>query len=311
MQQIRPSTAIEERNMNNLPSPGLESSTRPSARGPISVSRSTARRKLHVPLVGPRARQLSLLLASLPLLLLLLLPMLALVLRVTPGSFWEKLHQPDVHSAIALSLGTTLLTTVIALLAGTPLAYLLARRQFRGRSALDTLIELPMVLPPSVAGIALLVAFGRRGLVGHYLDDVGVNIAFTRTAVVLAQLFVAAPYYVKAAAAGFAGVDRDFEQAAAIDGASPLQVFRSITLILAWPAIVGGAVMTWARALGEFGATIIFAGNFPGRTQTMPLAIYIGFELDLDVALALAAILLIASFTVLFIVKRLLHQRLG
>jgi molybdate transport system permease protein len=167
-----------------------------------------------------------------------------------------------------------------------------------------------MVLPPSVAGIALLVAFGRRGLLGRYLADAGVELAFTQAAVVLAQTFVAAPFYIKAAIAGFAGVDRDLEQAAQIDGAGPWQVLRHITLPLAATALIGGAVMTWARALGEFGATIIFAGNFPGRTQTMPLAIYIGFELDLDIALTLAVILLGTSFAVLFVVKRLLRQSL-
>ena len=207
-------------------------------------------------------------------------------------------------------MSTTLASTAIALLAGTPIAYLLARRQFRGRVVLDTLTDLPMVLPPSVAGIALLITFGRRGLVGRYLADAGVEIAFTQAAVVLAQTFVAAPYYIKTAAAGFASVERELEQAAAIDGASPLRVFRSITVPLAWPAVLGGLVMTWARALGEFGATIIFAGNFPGRTQTMPLAIYIGFEIDFEIALTLAVLLLATSFGVLFIVKYLLYQPL-
>ncbi len=127
---------------------------------------------------------------------------------------------------------------------------------------------------------------------------------------VLAQIFVAAPFYIKAAAAGFAGVDRELEQAAALDGATPLQVFRYVTVPLAWTALFGGAVMTWARALGEFGATIIFAGNFPGRTQTMPLAIYQGFEQELNVALTLSVILLAVSFAVLFLVKRLIQERL-
>jgi molybdate transport system permease protein len=168
-----------------------------------------------------------------------------------------------------------------------------------------------MVLPPSVAGIALLIAFGRRGLVGQALTDAGISIAFSTVAVVLAQTFVAAPFYIKTALGGFAAVDRDLEQAAMVDGAGPLQVFGRITLPLAWPVLLGGLVMSWARALGEFGATIIFAGNFPGRTQTMPLAIYIGFELDLAIALTLALILLGASFLVLFVVKALLRQRVG
>jgi molybdate transport system permease protein len=230
------------------------------------------------------------------------------VLRVAPATILAHLVEPTVAQAIGLSVMTTLISTGIALLAGTPVAFLLARRRFRGRTLLDTLIDLPMVLPPSVAGIALLIAFGRRGLLGQYFSAAGIEIAFTQAAVVLAQTFVAAPFYVKAAAAGFATVDRELEQAAAIDGASPLKVFRAITLPLAWPALLGGLVMTWARALGEFGATIIFAGNFPGRTQTMPLAIYIGFELDFDIALTLAALLLAISFGVLFVVKRLLRQ---
>jgi len=199
---------------------------------------------------------------------------------------------------------------LLTLLLGTPVAYLLARRRFRGHTALDTLIDMPMVLPPSVAGIALLVAFGRRGLLGQYLSVAGIELAFTTNAVVLAQLFVAAPFYIKAAAAGFAGIDRELEQAAALDGANSFQVFRYVTGPLAWTALFGGAVMTWARALGEFGATIIFAGNFVGRTQTMPLAIYQGFEQELSVALTLSVILLAVSFAVLFLVKGILRQNI-
>ncbi|MBS1967485.1 MAG: ABC transporter permease subunit, partial [Chloroflexi bacterium SZAS-1] len=152
--------------------------------------------------------------------------------------------------------------------------------------------------------------FGRRGLFGQYLSAMGLELAFTTGAVVVAQLFVAAPYYIKAAATGFASVDRELEQAAALDGASPRQVFRYVTAPLSWASLFGGAVMTWARALGEFGATIIFAGNFIGRTQTMPLAIYQGFEQDLNVALTLSVILLAVSFGVLFLVKGLLRRQL-
>ena len=254
-------------------------------------------------------RSLPLLLLSVPLALFLLLPLLAVILRVAPARVLANLADPQVGQAISLSLLTTLLTVVIALVAGTPVAYLLARRRFRGSAVLDTLIDLPMVLPPSVAGIALLVAFGRRGLIGQYLAEAGFSIPFTSTAVVLAQVFVAAPFYVKAAAGGFASVEPELEQAAAIDGASPLRVFLAITMPLARPALLSGLVMTWARALGEFGATIIFAGNLPGRTQTMPLAIYLGFELDLDIALTLAVILLIVSFGVLLLVKSVLRHR--
>ncbi len=244
-------------------------------------------------------------------LLLVLAPLVALVLRVVPSQLVADLADPAVAQAIWLSLTTSALTSLIAVVGGTPVAYLLARRRFPGHAVLDTLIDLPMVLPPAVAGIALLVAFGRRGLFGPFLGAAGIDIAFTEVAVVLAQTFVAAPLYVKAAVAGFAGVDRELEQVAGLDGASSAQVFRLITVPLAGTALLGGLVMTWARALGEFGATIIFAGNFPGRTQTMPLAIYIGFEIRLDVALTLAAILLATSFGVLFVVKWILRQRVG
>jgi molybdate transport system permease protein len=262
-----------------------------------------------VTLSHKQPRRLLLVLARLPLLLFLLVPLVALALRISVADMLAHLSTPQVAQAVTLSISTTLMTTFITVVSGTPLAYLLARHQFRGRTVLDTLLDLPMVLPPSVAGIALLIAFGRQGMIGSYLNDLGWSIPFTQAAVVLAQMFVAAPYFVKAAVSGFAGVERDLEQSAALDGAGPLQIFRAITLPLAWPALLSGAVMTWARAVGEFGATIIFAGNFPGRTQTMPLAIYIGFELDLQIALTLSIILLATSFGVLFVVKRLLHQR--
>lgn len=251
-----------------------------------------------------------LLVFSAPLLIFLALPLLALIVRAAPVDLLTNLFDPDVAQAIWLSMATTTTTLLLTLVLGTPVAFLLARRRFRGRAALDTLIDLPIVLPPLVAGIALLLAFGRRGLLGQQFSVMGIDIAFTRIAVVMAQLFVAAPFFVKAATAGFANVDREIEYAAALDGASSFQVFRLITIPLSGAALLAGAIMTWARALGEFGATIIFAGNFPGRTQTMPLAIYLGFELELNRALTLSAILLLASFLVLFIVKVLLRQRL-
>jgi molybdate transport system permease protein len=254
---------------------------------------------------------IGLLLASLPMLAFLLVPLLALLLRVEPEALLANLANAEVRQAIGLSLVTTAISTALGLVLGTPLAYLLARRRFRGHGLLDTLVDLPMVLPPAVAGIALLLAFGRRGVVGAWLDAAGISIAFTSVAVVLAQTFVAAPFYIKTAIAGFQGVDRELEQAAAVDGASPAQVFARITVPLCWPVLLGGLVLSWARALGEFGATIIFAGNFPGRTQTMPLAIYIGFEMDLGLALTLSMILLAVSYLVLFLVKRILQQRVA
>lgn len=272
-------------------------------------SRREHRRTLSLRQPQPRRfHRLPLFLLSLPLLLFLLLPLLALVLRVDVAHLGRHLVDSRVIQAISLSLKTSLLTTLLALGMGTPVAYLLARRRFWGSTLLDTLIDLPMVLPPSVAGIALLIAFGRRGIFGQYLSDVGISLAFTQIAVVMAQTFVAAPFYIKAAAAGFASVEPELEQAAAIDGASSWRIFRAITLPLSRGALLGGLVMTWARAIGEFGATIIFAGNFPGRTQTMPLAIYLGFELDLGIALALSFILLGVSFVVLFVVRRVLGQ---
>jgi molybdate transport system permease protein len=276
----------------------------------MAETRLTRAQPLATPQIErPSQRQVAwLLISSLPMLLFLVLPLVALLLRITPAQLLANLTNREVGQAISLSIVTTAIAVVVSVLAGAPLGYLLARRQFRGRTALDTLIDLPMVLPPSVAGIALLVAFGRRGLVGQYLTVAGIELAFTQTAVVLAQIFVAAPFFIKAAAAGFAGVDRELEQAAALDGASSLQVLRYVTVPLAWTSLFGGAVMTWARALGEFGATIIFAGNFPGRTQTMPLAIYQGFEQELSVALTLSVILLAVSFGVLFVVRRVLRQ---
>ena len=266
-----------------------------------------------VPLGPPKLRlaRWPLVLASMPLLLFLTLPLVALVLRTTPLELLRHLLEPAVAEAISLSLWTTCISLGATLIFGTPLAYVLARYRFRGWVLIDTLVDLPMVLPPAVAGIALLVAFGRQGLVGRYLELWGVQIAFTPLAVIMAQIFVSAPYYVKSATTGFGQLDREIEQAAAIDGAAGWRMFRLITLPLTWPALLGGAVMTWARALGEFGATIIFAGNFPGRTQTMPLAIYLGFELDFSIALTLAVVLLGLSCGVLLLVKWGLHRRLA
>jgi molybdate transport system permease protein len=250
-------------------------------------------------------------LPALPLLLFLTLPLLAMFLRAPLVDLLANLVQPQVWQAISLSLMTTLTTTVVTILLGTPLAYWLALDHVPCRRLIDTLIDLPTVLPPAVAGVALLMAFGRRGIIGDYLEVLGIHIAFTQTAVIMAQTFVAAPLFVKAAILGFRSIDPELEQAAALDGAGGWQIFRHITLPLAWVALLSGSVMTWARALGEFGATIIFAGNFPGRTQTMPLAIYLGFELDLSLALTMSVILMGCSFAVLMLVKYGLHRELA
>jgi len=246
-------------------------------------------------------RILFLALASL-LVIFLTLPLVALVLRALPLGLDAWLNETTL-AALQLSLTTATLSTLIAFAVGTPVAYLLARENFRGKALVDTLIDLPMVLPPAVAGIALLMAFGRRGLAGPALSAVGIEIPFTTLAVILAETFVAAPFYVRSAKAGFGAVDRKLEQMSALLGVSNLKTFFRVTLPLAAPALLSGLLMTWARALGEFGATIMFAGNFPGRTQTMPLAIYSGLESNLDSALALAVMLVVVSFGILFAVR--------
>lgn len=242
------------------------------------------------------------------LLLFITLPLVAIFIRAIPsGSFGEALKQPVVRQALKLSLTTTAISLGFALLAGTPVAWLLARRSFRGRAFVETVIDLPMVLPPAVAGVALLMAFGRRGILGPFLsNNFGIELPFTTAAVVIAQAFVATPFFVRSAQSGFESIDRSVEHVAATLGASRIRSFCQVTVPMAAPALLGGAVMAWARALGEFGATIMFAGNFAGRTQTMPLAIYQTMESGrLDASLALSGILVIVSFTVLFIFKAL------
>lgn len=252
----------------------------------------------------PRGRDRRLwLLVSAPLLLFWVLPLLALGLRTSPAHLLENLRQPQVAQAVAISLRTTGISLLVTVVFGTPVAYLLSLPGLPFRRLLDTLIDLPSVLPPAVAGVALLLVFGRRGLVGEPLAALGLQIAFTQAAVVMAQTFVAAPFYIKAAALGFASVEPELVQAAALDGASNWQILRYVSIPLSWSALVSGGALTWARALGEFGATIIFAGNLPGSTQTMPLAIYIGFELDLDLAITLSVILVLASFLALLVIK--------
>lgn len=239
------------------------------------------------------------------LLLFLALPVGALVVRAFgPGTTWDAATTQTLRQALGLSLMTTCVSMIVVIALGTPLAYLLARRRFRGAAIVEALVDLPIVLPPAVAGIALLMAFGRRGVIGQWLDQGGITLGFTTAAVVMAQIFVAAPFYVIAARSGFARVDRDVEDAAADLGASPARVFRSVTLPLIAPSLIAGAVLAWARALGEFGATIMFAGNFPGVTQTMPLAIYGRFGAgDLSTALLLSVVLLFASLAVLLGVR--------
>lgn len=232
------------------------------------------------------------------------LPLLALGVRALPLGL-DAWLDPNTLAALQLSLVTASLSMGLAFVVGTPVAYLLARHTFPGKLIIESLTDLPMVLPPAVAGIALLMAFGRRGLMGPALSSLGIELPFTTAAVVIAETFVAAPFYVRSAKAGFAAVDPKFEQMSALLGVSNLQTFFRITVPLAAPALLSGLLMTWARALGEFGATIMFAGNFPGRTQTMPLAIYSGLESNLESALTLALILVVVSFAILFLIRAL------
>ena len=237
------------------------------------------------------------------------LPVFAVVERaITESDFFAAVSSSEATQALRLSLETTTISIVIILLVGTPVAFVLARGQFPGRDVIDALVDLPIVLPPAVAGLGLLMAFGRRGLLGEWLADAGIEIAFTRTAVIMAQTFVASPFYIRAAKAGFDSIDPDLEAVAYTLGSSRLEVFRRIAIPVAMPSLLAGAVMAWARALGEFGATIMFAGSFAGRTQTVPLAIYRELETGLDVPLALSAVLIMISLVVLF-VFRLLTRR--
>jgi molybdate transport system permease protein len=235
------------------------------------------------------------------------LPVALLVARALfGGSLAAALGSGPVIDALTLSLITTTISLALTIALATPLAHLLARRRFRGVAVLETIVDLPIVLPPSVAGLALLLAFGRRGILGEPLASLGIELPFTTVAVVIAQIFVSAPFFIRAARAGFLGVDRDYEDAARVDGASERQLTWAITLPLAATALASGVVMTWARALGEFGATIMFAGNFEGRTQTLPLVVYGEFQAgDVDASVAAAAILVLAAFGVLLAVRGL------
>ncbi len=294
-----PAIQASARELRRASTPGNvagELATRPA--GDVGTRRATGG-------AGSRAGGIAVWALALLLLLFLAIPVGALVIRALgSGSAWDARTYDILRQALGLSMVTTATTMAIVVILGTPLAYLLARRRFPGAAAVEALVDLPIVLPPAVAGIALLVAFGRNGLVGRWLAEGGVTLGFTTIAVVMAQVFVSAPFYVIAARGGFARVDSDVEAAAADLGATPGHVFRTVTLPLILPSLIAGAVLAWARALGEFGATIMFAGNFPGVTQTMPLAIYGRFGAgDMSSALLLSVVLLLASLLVLLGVR--------
>lgn len=243
-----------------------------------------------------------------------LLPLAALVVRAAgDGDLGARITTPFVLHALRLSLVTSTVTLVLALVLGVPAAYLLARTRFPGHRFLTVLVEVPMVLPPTVAGVGLLVAFGRRGIFGEWLSEAGLEVPFTTTAVILAQLFVSAPFLVRSLQAGFESIDPTYEQVSATLGVSAPRTFWRITLRLARPALVSGAVLCWTRALSELGATLIFAGSFEGRTQTMPLAIIAALESSagLPGAIALSVILLAVALLVLVAMRFALRRPLG
>lgn len=246
---------------------------------------------------------------SLAITLFIGLPLLALLLDVRPAAWWGALRSPAALDALGLTLWTTAVATAICVALGLPLAYLLARFEFRGKGALDALVDLPVTIPPVVVGLALLLAFGRQGLIGQHFEALGIRIAFSSVAVVLAQVAMAAPFFVRTARAGFEAVDERLEQAAWSLGASRWHGFRTIAVPLALPSLLAGAVLAWARALSEFGATMMFAGNLQGRTQTLSLAVMSAMEADLDTAVAIATLSL-ALGVVSLLAMRMIAARL-
>jgi molybdate transport system permease protein len=233
------------------------------------------------------------------------LPLLTLTARAINANLIEYVLSEQALAALRLSLATSLVTVSITILAGTPLAYILARWKFSPKPYLELLIDVPIVLPPSVAGVALLIAFGRQGMFGPMLGSLNIHLPFTVAAVVIAQTFVAAPLYVRAARIGFAEIDIQIEESARVEGANQWQLFCHIMFPLAGRALISGAILTWTRALGEFGATMLFAGNLEGVTQTMPMAIYLGFERNIGIAIALSMLLIMISVILLGLTRYL------
>ena len=250
-----------------------------------------------------REGRLLLWLASSVFLCFALLPLVALVGASLPGQPLRYLGDPMLQQALRVSAVTSLTATGLVVVCGLPVAYLLARYPFRGKVLLDTLIDLPMTLPPVVAGVALLLAFGRAGWIGRHLDGAldtlagqDIHVPLSVTAVVLAQTFMAGPFFIRAARAGFEAVPVELEHAAMTLGRGRWSVFWSISVPLAAPALLAGLVLAWARALSEFGATLMFAGSLPGVTQTLPLAVMGAMEVDLDLAVALSVLSLVLAF---------------
>jgi molybdate transport system permease protein len=233
----------------------------------------------------------------------LVVPVLAIFLDRPPGELIDALREPGALDALWLSLRTSLTALAIIVVVGTPAAYLLATRRFRGRALVITLIELPLVLPPAVAGIALLAAVGPSGILGGAIEDAGARLTFETAGVVVALTFVASPYYLRQAQAAFGALDRSWLEASRTLGASPTRTFARVAVPTAMPGLVTGGALAFGRALGEFGATLMFAGSLAGITQTAPLAIYERFATDFEAALALSAVLVAVSAAILLSVK--------
>jgi molybdate transport system permease protein len=234
--------------------------------------------------------------------LMMAIPIIVLIINGISSRAWENLPNSSIIlNAILLSFASTLVVVCVTAILGTPLAYVLSRYRFRGKRFVSLFIELPIVMPPAVAGLALLLTFGRRGVIGAPLSELGIIIPFSIVAVIIAQFFISAPFYIRSAQVGFSGIPTEVEDAARVDGAWGWLMFWYITLPMAWRALISGMILSWARALGEFGATILFAGNLQGRTQTMPLLVYSVFERDISAAIWTGLILITLAMIALFL----------
>ncbi|MCL4254808.1 MAG: ABC transporter permease [Anaerolineae bacterium] len=256
-----------------------------------------------------KLRRLPLYLFSIIAIGFLTLPLLALGIRAVSDSAWEAIRTPAVGDALWLSAWTSVITLIITFVFGTPLAYTLARYKFFGRRLILVLTALPIVLPPAVAGLALLLTFGRNGLLGDVLRSANIRIAFTVSAVVMAQVFVSAPFYIRSAVTGFMAIPQDIQEAARVDGAGGWALFWRVVMPLSSRTLLAGMVLAWARAVGEFGATIFFAGGAQGRTQTMPLLIYQLFESDLDATIVTGVLLVMVALCALLVAQFLSREK--
>jgi molybdate transport system permease protein len=243
------------------------------------------------------------------LLAFLALPLVSTLVYTNPGTLLSQLHSQVAYQAVVLSLETSLSALAVTVVLGTPVAYWLAKNEFPGKAVIEIGLQLTIVMPPAVAGVGLLLVFGKTGMFGHLLTRLGIGIPFTTSAVVLAQVFTASAFYVSAASQAFAAVDDHLIAASRTLGVSPWRTFLRVTVPLAVPGIMVGATLGWARALGEFGATLIFAGNLPGTTQTLPLAIYTALQANLTTAVAISVLLLVVA-AVLLVLAKLAERRL-